>query len=91
MDQYNNILRRVNLSSGLVTTLAGRTSGTVGSNNNGYADGVGTAAAFHKPTGIIVDGAMTFAVIVRCAKSRWACFALRELQSVNVLPVLIVS
>ena len=64
-DSQNNLLRRVNLSSGLVTTLAGNTSGTVGMNNRGSANGVGTAASFFYPTGVCVDAAGTVAIVVR--------------------------
>lgn len=66
-DSYNHLLRRVNASSGLVTTLAGNTSGVVGSNNKGHADGSGTAASFYYPEGVAVDGAGSVAVVVRQA------------------------
>lgn len=48
-----------------VTTLAGNTSGTVGVDNSGYADGVGTAASFRQPYGICVLDAGPFAFVVR--------------------------
>jgi len=66
----NHLLRLVNLSSGLVTTLAGSLSGTVGSDNKGYADGQGTAASFYNPTGVAVDSAATFVVVVRSREMR---------------------
>lgn len=64
-DNGNNLLRRVNLTNGLVTTIAGNTSGTVGSDNYGRKDGVGTAASFYQPFGIALDVAGTFMVVVR--------------------------
>ena len=57
-DQWNHLLRRVNLTSGLVTTLAGR-------NTSGRANGVGTAATFYFPYGVAVDAAGTTAIVVR--------------------------
>ncbi|GHV80811.1 hypothetical protein AGMMS49944_26020 [Spirochaetia bacterium] len=48
-DSVNNRIRKIVISSGVVTTFAG--SGT-----RGYADGTGTAARFWSPTGITTDG-----------------------------------
>jgi sugar lactone lactonase YvrE len=48
-DSQNNRIRKIVISSGVVTTLAG--SGTAGS-----ADGTGTAATFSTPYGITTDG-----------------------------------
>lgn len=65
-DWSNNALRRVNLSSGLVTTLAGNYALSTGPPNNfGNADGVGNASSFYNPTGIAMDAAGTVAIIVR--------------------------
>lgn len=50
-DTRNNTIRKIVLSTGAVTTLAG-SAGTSGS-----ADGVGTAARFNNPVGIGSDGA----------------------------------
>lgn len=52
--RYNNI-RKIEIASATVTTLAGG-GGTDDSFGTGYADGVGTAAAFHGPRGITTDG-----------------------------------
>jgi len=47
-DQGNHLIRKIT-SAGVVTTLAG-------SGSSGSADGTGTAASFHDPTGVAVDG-----------------------------------
>jgi sugar lactone lactonase YvrE len=49
-DSGNNTIRKVSISSGAVTTLAG----TAGS--SGSTDGTGTAARFNNPCGITTDG-----------------------------------
>lgn len=49
-DSFNNIIRKVVISTAEVTTLAG-TAGVSGS-----ADGTGTAALFNNPQGITTDG-----------------------------------
>ena len=49
-DAGNSIIRKI-ASGGVVTTLAGSAS------NQGYRDGVGTAAWFNSPAAIAVDGA----------------------------------
>lgn len=48
-----------------ITTLAGNTSGAVGIDNNGHADGLGTATSFDRPSGVAMDSSGTFAVVVR--------------------------
>ena len=48
-DEYNNEIRQVVISSGVVTTLAGTTSG-------GSTNGTGTAASFSRPYGVTYDG-----------------------------------
>lgn len=63
----NHLLRRINLSSGLVMTLAG---GGRPSNKYGHADGTGTAASFYAPHGVALDGPGTFAIVVRMG---WVC------------------
>ncbi|MBI3560978.1 MAG: hypothetical protein HY080_04595 [Gammaproteobacteria bacterium] len=47
-DTYNNSIRRMVVATGMVTTLAGGTAGN--------AEGMGTAARFNHPSGIISDG-----------------------------------
>lgn len=50
-DSSNHVIRKVVISSGVVTTFAG-TVGTAGS-----TDGTGTAAKFNTPTGLTIDNA----------------------------------
>ena len=56
-DQYNKLVRQVIILTGAVSTLAGSGSG-------GAADGVGAAASFSGPTGVVAsaDGATLFVV-----------------------------
>jgi len=58
-DYANHLIRLLVLSSGVVSTLAGQ-AGSLGSTN-----GIGTNAKFNYPTGIALDAAGTFAVVVR--------------------------
>jgi hypothetical protein len=48
-DSLNNLIRKIVISSGVVTTLAGSTIG-------GSANGTGTAASFNQPAGVATDG-----------------------------------
>ena len=48
VDDANNQVRGVNLSAGLVFSVAGNVTA-------GYADGVGTGASFNAPKGLVVD------------------------------------
>lgn len=50
-DSSNNTIRKIVISTGTVTTLAG-TAGVTG-----HADGTGSAATFYGPSGITTDGA----------------------------------
>jgi len=45
----NHLIRKIVISTGAVTTLAGTGS-------SGSADGTGTSASFYRPTGITTDG-----------------------------------
>lgn len=56
-DTSNHLVRRVNISSGEVTTLAGR-AGVAGS-----VDGVGTSASFNRPSDVAMDSTGAFAVV----------------------------
>ena len=67
-DQGNNIIRKVEIATGVVTTLAGAggavstdaPTGTAGT--AGAADGVGAAAQFKSPTGVTTDGTNLYVV-----------------------------
>lgn len=50
-DEFNNQIRVIN-SSGVVSTLAGSSTGA-----HGYADGTGSAASFYEPIDVAVDSA----------------------------------
>jgi len=58
-DWGNQALRRVVVSSGVVSTVAG-TPGV-----SGFVDGPATAAAFHRPLGVALSAAGDVAIIVR--------------------------
>ena len=57
-DYADFAIRQINVSSALVTTIAGQTT-------SGYSDGIGGAAMFRWPQGIGVDAAGTVALVVR--------------------------
>lgn len=57
-DYNNHIIRRLDLSSLMVTTIAGQRG------NPGSANGVGTAAQFSYPNSVTMNAAGTIAVIV---------------------------
>lgn len=90
-DQSNHVLRRVNLTNGLVTTLAGSVTGFP-SSSYGHSDGVGTAASFCMPAYVAIDGAGTLAVVVslmmrqtssmRRAGARLTFFKLGDLKGI---------
>lgn len=64
VDHGNHLIRRVNLSSGLVNRVAGNMT-------EGYADGAGSLAMFDYPIGIAINADATFAIVVR-RSSGWA-------------------
>ncbi|MCB1177788.1 MAG: hypothetical protein KDK36_09435 [Leptospiraceae bacterium] len=51
-DAYNNRIRKIEISTGIVTTLTG--------NTEGYLDGTGTSTQFYKPYGITTDGTFLY-------------------------------
>ena len=56
-DTFNSLIRRIDMSSGAVTTLAGRAGVT------GSANGVGTQATFYWPSDVTLDASGTFALV----------------------------
>jgi len=52
-DYGNNLIRKIVISTGVVTTLAGSGAAAL-------TDGNGTAAAFHGPVGVVTDGTNLF-------------------------------
>lgn len=60
MDWGNHAFRRVDISTGVVTTVAGNP----GPSNSGFNDGVGTAARFHIPIGAAMDKHGTVVIVV---------------------------
>merc|ERR1711908_15880 len=53
-DYGNSVIRRVELATNTVTTIAGKPG------ENGSADGVGDAARFHYPGGIVITNGVAF-------------------------------
>jgi len=53
-DTGNSLIRKIVISTGVVTTLAG--GGGVGPGTSGAADGTGTNASFNTPVGLTTDG-----------------------------------
>ncbi|MDD2850461.1 MAG: hypothetical protein PHY09_00990 [Desulfuromonadaceae bacterium] len=57
-DFYNRTIRRIDILTGEVTTIAG-TSGRLGS-DDGALDGISTTARFNQPNGITTDGTFLY-------------------------------
>ena len=75
-DAYNHAIRKIN-PVGVVTTFAGRLSGT-----SGFVDGTGTAAAFSSPTEVTLDSASNVYV------ADYANNAIRKITPVGVVTTL---
>jgi hypothetical protein len=58
VDKLNNVIRRIDLATSIVSTLAGRV-GVSGSNN-----GLGTVATFNNPCGVNMDAVGSIALLV---------------------------
>ena len=59
-DTYNHMIRKIVISTGVVTTLAGSTTFGRSDNNSININGTGTSAYFYNPTGITTDGTNLF-------------------------------
>lgn len=57
-DRFNNRIRKIEIATGEVTTLAG--GGGQGLNGAGSSDGIGTAASFNEPRGITIAGSSLY-------------------------------
>lgn len=79
-DESNHEMRRVDVTSGAVVTLAGSPT-----QQPGYADGRGTAVSFYYPSGVAMDAAGTFAVIVSSIAERRGSRHVAEEDSVFVV------
>ena len=53
-DTYNNRIRKVTVSTGIITTIAGTGTGSYSGDN-----GAATSATFYNPYGVAVDAAGT--------------------------------
>ncbi len=62
IDSFSSRVRRIEISTGFVTTLAGST--------RGYADGVGTAAMFSSPRGVCISPDGSFAFVADTGNDR---------------------
>jgi hypothetical protein len=60
-DHTNNLIRLINVTSGVVVSLAGQLGVS-----SPFSDGSGSLATFSNPAGVSFNGAGTFAVIVSC-------------------------
>jgi hypothetical protein len=58
-DYLDHVVRAINVSSGLVTTLAGRVGVP-----SPFADGTGSQASFFNPLGVTINSAGSFALVV---------------------------
>ncbi len=61
VDSGHYSIRKVDIATGTVSTLAGTPAGVAypyGFPGSGHADGIGTAAAFYQPQGITIDPAL---------------------------------
>ena len=62
VDQTSHRVRRIQIATGVVTTLAGSSAG--------FADGMGTLAAFYSPYGVAVSPDASFALVADCSNHR---------------------
>lgn len=58
VDGFNDLIRRLDVPSATVTTLAGK------QDSSAYADGIGTNAMFDTPWGLAVSGNGAFLLVV---------------------------
>jgi len=82
-------VRKLVLSTGIVTTLAGSpTFNSKGATIGGFADGAATASLFNQPYGIAFDtAASNMVIIVRCGGA-WVCDRGRGISSTECVQAL---
>ena len=64
-DTYNNLIRRVDIATGVTTTLAGSGSecSELFCGSAGFLDGASGSARFNYPRGVAIDPSGTFALV----------------------------
>lgn len=75
-DTKNHLIRKIVISTGVVTTLAGRTGMTW------YADGIGINATFDNPDGITTDGTNLYVSDTKHTKIRKIVISTRAVSTV---------
>lgn len=79
-DYGNNIIRKIDIATGVVTTLAGKTG------VSGTGDGTGTAATFNGPAGITTDGTSLFVTDANSNTIRKIDLATRAVTTLAGIP-----
>ena len=79
-DPISSTIRKVDIATGVVSTLAGNWTQT------GSTDGIGTLALFNRPSAITTDGANLYVADTANCTIRKVVIATREVTTCNVLP-----